>query len=100
MANAGAYLTDGTTVTATEILPAGLTRSSITRASMPADVRHRRGVDVHRPTRCTRTDVLASGRELPPITMTTPSPTARPSSLRNASTVAGGGDVDRRDRHR
>jgi peptidoglycan/xylan/chitin deacetylase (PgdA/CDA1 family) len=94
--NAGPDPTDGSTVTVTETLPAGLSAlvnqpglgAGPTAASGPGWTCA--GTTT---TRCTRSDVLAPGASYEPITMTVSVANSAAATLRTAPSVAGGGDA-------
>jgi len=81
---AAAGATDGSTVTVTDTLPAGLTATAISGTGwtcpQPAGP-------------CTRSDALAAGSAYPPLTLTVNVGAAAASPQVNNVTVSGGGDV-------
>ena len=81
---AAAGPTNGTTVTVTDIIPAGLTATAISGAgwacAQPAGP-------------CTRSDVLAAGASYPVLTLAVNVGAAATSPIVNVVTVAGGGDA-------
>ena len=82
--NVGSAATDGTAVTVTDALPAGLTATAMSGSGWTCDV----GT-----VSCTRSDALAAGTGYPPITLTVTVAANAPPSLTNTVTVAGGGDA-------
>ena len=79
----GAGPTDGTTVTVTDALPAGLSATAIGGTGWNC---------VLATLTCTRVDSIAAGMSYPPITLTVNvSPSAM--TVTNTATVAGGGDA-------
>jgi uncharacterized repeat protein (TIGR01451 family) len=86
--NTGAQPTDGTTVTVTDTLPAGLTATAAsgTGWTCPAAT----GSTVS----CNRTDVLASGTSYPPITVTVNVSAGAGELVTNTANLTGGGDRD------
>ena len=96
VANAGTDPTDGSVVTVTEALPAGLSAlvnnpgldAGPTAASGPGWTCSGTATS-----RCTRSDVLAPGASYPPVTVTVAVANSAGALLRNAPTVAGGGDA-------
>lgn len=85
--NVGAKATDGTAVTVTDTLPAGLTPTAITSTD-PLWVCTLGTLS------CTRSDVLASGTSYPPITVTVNVAANAAGSVTNTATVTGGGSKD------
>lgn len=83
--NVGLSATDGTVVTVTDNLPAGLTASAATGTGWSCVLGP--------PISCTRTDALASNASYPAITVTA-NVAKNASSVTNTATVAGGGDVN------
>ena len=96
VANTGADPTDGSAVTVTETLPAGLSAlvnnpgagAGPVAASGPGWT-----CTGGTTSRCTRSDVLAAGAAYPPITVTVGRGQRRRGTLRRTATVAGGGDA-------
>lgn len=94
--NAGPDPTDGTAVTVTDTLPAGLSAlvnnpgagAGPVAASGPGWTCTGTAT-----TRCTRSDVLAPGAAYPPITLAVAVASTAAATLRNAPTVSGGGDA-------
>ncbi|MFD5428318.1 hypothetical protein [Streptomyces sp. NPDC127084] len=82
MTNSGDEATDGTTVSFTDTLPAGLTAVSLSGTGWTCDV------DT---LTCTRTDVLDPGESSPPITLTADIASNAPKQATNTATVSGGG---------
>ncbi|MFG2915469.1 hypothetical protein ACGF0D_21605 [Kitasatospora sp. NPDC048298] len=82
--NAGPGATDGTTVTVTDTLPAGLRADSISGTGWTCD----------RDTlTCTRSDVLPAGSSYPPITLQVDVSCKADDEVTNTATVTGGGDT-------
>src|SRR4051812_20387272 len=94
VANAGSDPTDGSVVTVTEALPAGL-GALVNNPGLNAGPTAASGsgwtCTGTTTSRCTRSDVLAPGASSPPITMTVSVASNAPATLTNAPTVAGGG---------
>jgi CSLREA domain-containing protein/uncharacterized repeat protein (TIGR01451 family) len=82
--NVGSAPTDGTPVTVTDSLPAGLAATAMAGSGWTCDV----GT-----VSCTRSDVLAAGSSYPVITLTVNVAGDAPPSLTNTATVSGGGDA-------
>ncbi len=82
--NVGSAPTDGTAVTVTDALPAGLTATAMSGTGWSCNV----GT-----ASCTRSDALAAGTSCPPITLTVTVAANAPPSLTNTVTVSGGGDA-------
>ena len=97
VANTGADPTDGSAVTVTETLPAGLSAlvnnpgagAGPVAASGPGWT-----CTGGATSRCTRSDALAAGAAYPPITVTVAVGSAAAATLRRTATVTGGGDAD------
>jgi uncharacterized repeat protein (TIGR01451 family) len=94
--NSGAAPTDGTSVTVTDTLPAGL------RALVNNPGFHAGAVAASGPgwtctgsatSRCTRSDVLGPGDSYPPIKITVSVASTAAHMLTNSASVAGGGDA-------
>ena len=94
--NSGQDPTDGTSVTVTDALPAGL------RALVNNPGFHAGAVAAFGPgwtcsgsgtSSCTRSDVLAAGDSYPPITITVSIANTAAASLTNSASIAGGGDT-------
>jgi uncharacterized repeat protein (TIGR01451 family) len=81
--NIGPIDTDGSTVTVTDTLPAGLTATNLSGTGWTCDVPS---------LTCTRTDVLAARGSYPAITLTVNVAGNAPSSVTNSATVSGGGE--------
>jgi len=81
----GAGPTDGTTVTVTDTLPAGLTATAMTGTGWACTV----GTLT-----CTRSDALAAGSSYPAITLTVNVAANAAPAVTNSVTVAGGGQVN------
>src|SRR3954454_5733982 len=94
--NAGTDPTDGSAVTVTETLPAGLS-ALVNNPGLGAGPLAASGpgwtCTGTATSRCTRSDVLAPGAAYPPITMAVGVASSAGALLRNAATVAGGGDA-------
>lgn len=88
--NIGSKATDGTAITVTDTLPTGLTATAITSTD-PLWVCTLGTLS------CTRTDVLASGKSYPAITVTVNVAANAPGLLTNTATVTGGGNKDNVD---
>src|SRR3954466_12910722 len=90
--NAGADSTDGSAVTVTETLPAGLS-ALVNNPGLDAGPTAASGqgwtCTAGAPSRSTRSDVLAPGASYPPITMTVSVASSAPAALTNAPTVSG-----------
>ncbi len=86
VANVGLSPTDGTTVTATDTLPAGLTANSATGTGWTCLLGP--------PVSCTRSDALASNASYPSITLTVNVANSAAGKLTNTATIAGGGDTN------
>jgi uncharacterized repeat protein (TIGR01451 family) len=82
VANTGAGPTAGI-VTVTDILPAGLTATSITGSGWNCTLAT---------LTCTRSDALAPGASYPPITLALAVAANAPSSVSNSASVSGGGE--------
>ena len=82
--NVGSAPTEGTAVTVTDALPAGLTATAMSGTGWTCDV----GT-----VSCTRSDALAAAASYPVITLTVTVAANAPPSLTNTVTVAGGGDA-------
>jgi uncharacterized repeat protein (TIGR01451 family) len=88
--NAGAAATDGSGVTVTDTLPAGLSPTAADSGTVNGWTLSTSGQTVT----ATRADPLAAGADYPSLVLTVAvSPTAPP-SVTNTATVAGGGEVD------
>ncbi|MFD5430257.1 DUF11 domain-containing protein, partial [Streptomyces sp. NPDC127084] len=83
--NSGDGATDGTTVTLTDTLPAGLTAASLSGTGWTC---------VLATLTCTRTDALDPGESYPPITLTVNVSSDAPAQVTNTATVSGGGTTD------
>ncbi len=83
--NSGPGATNGTTVTATDSLPLGLTATAINGTGWSC---------VLGTLTCTRSDVLNGGSSYPAITLTVNVATNAPSSVTNVATVGGGGETN------
>ena len=96
VANAGADPTDGSVVTLTQPLPAGLT-AMVNHPGFGAGPLAASGAGwtctATTPLRCTRTDVLAPGAAYPPVTVTVAVASNAAATVRSLPTVAGGGDA-------
>ncbi len=86
VANTGLSPTDGTQVTVTDALPAGLTASAASGTGWSCML----GPTVS----CSRIDVLASNASYPAITLTVNVANNAPASVINNASVAGGGDTN------
>ena len=80
--NSGAAATNGSTVTVTDTLPAGLTATAISGTGW---------VCVLGTLTCTRSDVLAAGASYSPITVTVNVANNAAASVTNTASVSGGG---------
>jgi uncharacterized repeat protein (TIGR01451 family) len=83
--NSGAAATNGSTVTVTETVPAGLSATNISGAA-PWNC-------VFASLTCTRSDVLAPGASYSPITLTVTVANNAPASVTNSVSVSGGGQI-------
>ncbi len=83
-ANVGSIASSGT-VTVTDLLPAGLTATSISGDGWTTDLNS---------LTCTRSDALPAGQEYPFITVTVNVATNAPNNVTNEVSVSGGGDVN------
>src|SRR5689334_23030957 len=93
VANQGADPTDGTAVTVTDALPAGLS-ALINNPGLGAGPVAASGTGWScTGTNCTRSDVLAAGASYPPIKITVSVASNAAATLTNAPAVAGGGDA-------
>jgi uncharacterized repeat protein (TIGR01451 family) len=85
--NSGAASTNGSTVTVTDALPAGLTPTG------PIGLYSGWTCGIASQTlTCTRSDVLAAGLSYPTITLTVDVALTAPGSVTNSATVSGGGE--------
>jgi uncharacterized repeat protein (TIGR01451 family) len=92
VANVGTDPTDGSTVTVTDTLPAGLS-ALVNNPGVGAGPVAASGPGwACTGTRCTRTDVLGPGAAYPPITITVAVTSNAAATVTNTATVAGGGD--------
>lgn len=82
--NAGSASTNGTTVTVTDTLPAGLTATAISGTGWSC---------VLGTLTCTRTTVLTAGNSYPAITLTVNVANNAAASVTNSVTVSGGGQI-------
>ncbi|MFC5881829.1 beta-propeller fold lactonase family protein, partial [Streptomyces virginiae] len=80
--NTGDLPTDGSTVTVTDTLPAGLTPVSFSGTGWTCTLT---------PLSCTRSDILAPGAGYPPLTLTVQIARNAPWQVTNTATVTGGG---------
>ena len=81
--NSGTAPTDGTVVTVTDGVPAGLTATAISGS----------GWTCTQPSGpCTRSDVLPAGSSYPPLLLTVNVASNAPATVTNVGTVVGGGD--------
>lgn len=76
--------TNGTTVTVTDTLPAGLTATAMSGTGWSCTTS---------PASCTRSDVLASGQQYPTITLTVTVGSGASGTLLNSASVSGGGSA-------
>ena len=85
--NTGTASTDGTTVTAADTLPSGLTATAMSGIGWTCVVST---------VSCTRSDVLVNGASssYPPITVTVRAGPTVPGSVTNAASVRGGGEAN------
>jgi uncharacterized repeat protein (TIGR01451 family)/fimbrial isopeptide formation D2 family protein len=88
--NVGAAATDGSTVTVTDTLPAGLTPTAVDTGTLNGWTLTVNGQTVT----ATRSDVLAKGSSYPPVTVTVSVANDIARSVVNTATVAGGGEVN------
>ncbi len=82
--NDGIDATDGTVVTVTDTLPAGLTATSLSGTGWTCTLAT---------LTCTRSDVLPSGSSSPPITLKVEVSCKAPSTVTNSASATGGGDT-------
>ena len=87
VSNNGSKATDGTTVTVSDTLPAGLTATAISATGWICSL----GLGT---LTCTRGDALLPGGSYPPITLTVNVSGTAPASVTNTATVSGGGEVN------
>ncbi len=90
VSNVGAVPTDGSTVTVTDTLPAGLSPVAASNGTLNGWTVSFRGQTVI----ATRGDVLAGGGSYPTLTITVRVDATAPESVTNTATVAGGGEVN------
>ena len=83
--NSGTGTTNGTAVTVTDTLPAGLTATALSGNGWSCTLAA---------LTCTRTDALAPGGSYPPITLTVNVAANAPASLANSARVSGGGETN------
>ncbi|MGW5662830.1 hypothetical protein ACWEWG_22445 [Streptomyces sp. NPDC003758] len=83
--NNGTGSTDGSTVTVTDTLPAGLTGTALSGTGWSCALAT---------LTCTRNDVLAAGASYPPISLTVDVGCTASDQVTNAASVTGGGDTD------
>jgi uncharacterized repeat protein (TIGR01451 family) len=83
--NNGTAPTDGTTVTVTDTLPAGLTATSLGGTGWTCTLAT---------LTCTRSDVLASGGSYPPLALTVNVACTASGQVTNTASDTGGGDTD------
>jgi uncharacterized repeat protein (TIGR01451 family) len=83
--NVGTAPTNGSTVTVTDTLPAGLTATAMSGTGWNCVVALRV---------CSRADVLANGSSFPPIAVTVAVAASAPGSVVNTATVSGGGEIN------
>ena len=84
--NKGLSPTDGTTVTVTDTLPAGMTFNAVTGTGWSCNAAS--------PVVCTRNDALAKNTSYPDITLTVNVANDAPAVVTNTATVSGGGDTN------
>jgi uncharacterized repeat protein (TIGR01451 family) len=84
VSNSNVAATDGSLVTVTDLLPAGLTATSMSGAGWTC---------VLATLTCTRSDVLAAGASYPVITLTATVAASAGSPLVNSAVLTGGGDA-------
>ena len=84
--NVGLSPLDGTLVTVTDVLPAGLTANAVSGTGW--------NCVVGPPVKCTRTDVLAANASYPTIALTVNVATGAPASALNTVQVSGGGETN------
>jgi len=84
--NTGLSATNGTLVTVTDAVPAGLTATAASGTGWTCAV----GATVS----CTRSDALASNAAYPPITVTVSVAANAPAVVANTASVSGGGDTN------
>ncbi len=84
--NSGGGQTDGSEVTVTDVLPAGLTARSISGTGWACTLSS---------LKCTRSGSLNAGESYPPITLTVDVALNAPSSVTNVASVGGGGESNK-----
>lgn len=82
--NSGQGATDGSAVTVTDTVPAGLTLKGLVGNGWTCDI----GTSS-----CTRSDTLAGGAAYPPITVTVSVDQDAPATVTNTAVVSGGGEL-------
>ncbi|MDO3681038.1 putative Ig domain-containing protein [Paenibacillus ehimensis] len=82
--NSGQGTTDGSAVTVTDTLPAGLTLKGLGGNGWSCD---------SGTLSCTRSDALAGGNAYPPLTVTVSVDQAAPAAVTNSAVVSGGGEI-------
>jgi uncharacterized repeat protein (TIGR01451 family) len=90
VSNVGAAATNGSVVTVTDVLPAGLTPTAANSGIINGWTVSFVGQQVT----ATRKDVLAAGASYPALTLTVSIASNGPRSVTNTATVAGGGEVN------
>jgi uncharacterized repeat protein (TIGR01451 family) len=90
VSNVGAVLTDGSTVTVTDVLPSGLAPTRADNGTMNGWSISTNGQTIT----ATRSDVLANGSSYPALTLTVSIANNAAASITNTATVAGGGEVN------
>ncbi|HEY1376524.1 MAG TPA: hypothetical protein VGF55_07005, partial [Gemmataceae bacterium] len=88
--NVGAVATDGSRVTVTDTLPAGLSPTAADRGTINGWTVTTSGQTIT----ATRTGVLAAGASYPALTLTVSVAKTAPASVTNTAAVAGGGEVN------
>jgi uncharacterized repeat protein (TIGR01451 family) len=90
VSNVSAAPTDGSTVTVTDTLPAGLTPTVAANGTLNGWTISIRGQTIT----ATRGDVLAGGSSYPALVLTVRVAADAPASVTNTATVAGGGEIN------
>src|SRR5205823_9047857 len=90
VSNIGAVPTDGSTVTVTDTLPAGLTPTASDKGTINGWTVSFSGQTIT----ATRSDVLSSGASYPPLTVTVSVANNIATVVTNTATVAGGGEIN------
>jgi uncharacterized repeat protein (TIGR01451 family) len=90
VSNIGAVLSDGSTVTVTDVLPAGLSPTSADGGTINGWQVRTSGQTIT----ATRSGALAAGASYPSLTLTVSVAQTAPVSVTNTATVSGGGEVN------